>query len=356
MSAMKKSDGENIFGRRLKNARTMLGLSMDEVVCKMGDAVSKMTISKYERGETIPGSAIVIKFSNALNKTPDYFFRPFRLSMKSINFRKRTSLSVKDCNAIKEKVSDYAERYSEIEEICVASKSFEIPFKSSIFNDTDVINAAKALRKEWNIGDDGIVNIIELLEGHGVKVLEIDAPAKFDGLSSLINDSFPMIVVNSNFDSERKRFTCLHELGHIMLSLENIALKEQERLCNLFANEMLVPSDFFKSIIGEKRHDISYIELKNFQEQFGISIDALMFKARYNEIISERRYKQYFITKNSNFAFKSAMEKSLFPDVHSGRFKSLVYKALSSELITASKAASLLNTSVGNVRKEFLLV
>lgn len=43
MSAMKKSDGENIFGRRLKNARTMLGLSMDEVVCKMGDAVSKIT-------------------------------------------------------------------------------------------------------------------------------------------------------------------------------------------------------------------------------------------------------------------------------------------------------------------------
>ena len=70
-------------------------------------------------------------------------------------------------------------------------------------------------RDFWNIGSDGIINVIDLLEEHGIKVIEIDAPESFDGLSSMVNDLYPVIVLNKAFSSERKRFTALHELGHL---------------------------------------------------------------------------------------------------------------------------------------------
>ncbi len=353
---MTADNNENIFGKRLKNARVMLGISMDDLVLKMNSTISKMAICKYEKGEMNPSSSIVVAFSNALNKPIDYFFRPFTFSVQSIQFRKKSALKAKECDAIREKVSDYVERYAEIEAICAVSDIFEKPFVNRIRGDSDVIKASEELRRLWNLGEDGIVNIIELLESHGIKVLEMYANQKFDGLSSFVNETFPIIVINNSFNSERKRFTCLHELAHILLDFGDIEIKEQERLCNLFANEMLVPSVFFKSVIGDVRHDISYTELKYFQEQFGISIDALIFKARYHNIISEQRYNRYFKQKNRDSSFKATVEESLYPDVHSGRFKSLVYKALSSELITISKAASLLDCSVEDVRREFVLV
>ena len=72
-----------------------------------------------------------------------------------------------------------------------------------------------------------------MLEEHGIKVLEIEAPAKFDGLSTIINEKHPIIVLNKDFSSERKRFTAFHELGHIVLQFDDsIEEKEQESLCN----------------------------------------------------------------------------------------------------------------------------
>lgn len=349
--------GQNIFGQRLKNARVMQGLSMEQLAERLDGSLSKMAVCKYEKGALKPNSSTLIAFSKALGKNPDYFFRPFSFAVDSVKFRKKSSLGAKESNSIKENVADYAERYFEIEEICALEQDFTLPLRSVVKSDADVMAAAAELRNLWNIGSDGIVNIIELLEAHGIKVLELDAVSKFDGLSTMINERFPIVVVNKHFPPERKRFTCLHELGHIILKFDSsIEEKEDERLCHLFANEMLIPSALFKQAIGEERHDISYQELKNIQKQFGISVDALMFKARYNGIISENRYKQYYIFKNQRPDFKALMEQSLYPQESSGRFKSLVYRALSDELITVSKAAGLLNTSVENVRNDFVLV
>ena len=50
----------SIFSARLKNARIMKGLSMDELCSSMGNLVSKMTISKYENGLLAPNSGSVI--------------------------------------------------------------------------------------------------------------------------------------------------------------------------------------------------------------------------------------------------------------------------------------------------------
>ena len=351
-------NANEIFAQRLKNARVMKCFSMDDLVNAMGNNISKMAISKYEKCQLSPNSTIIISLAKALNQPVDYFFRPFSVQVNSIKFRKtKSNLAAKQENSIKEKVSDLIERYISIEEICTASIKFNSNCNEIILNDEQVKQAALQVRNEWSIGNDGIVNVITLLEEHGIKVMEIDAPESFDGLSSMVNDIYPVVILNKTYSSERKRFTALHELGHLILKFpEDIAEKDEEHYCNLFASEMLIPESVFKNIIGTSRHDISYQELKAIQKNFGISCDALMFKAKDCGIISEQRCRTYYITKNKNHAFKSMVENSIYPQEESLRFTSLVYRALSNELITTSKAASLLNQSVEQVREDLALV
>ena len=347
-----------IFAQRLKNARIMKGFSMDDLVNAMGNSISKMAISKYENCQLSPNSSVLIALSKALNQPIDYFFRPFVLQISSIKFRKSSSkLSSKQEKAIKENISDLVERYTNIEEICDASIKFDSPIKNIISSEFEVKKSANKIREEWKIGNDGIVNVIDLLEDHGIKVLEIEAPDSFDGLSSLVNETYPVVVLNKTYSSERKRFTALHELAHLVLSFDSsVSEKEEERLCHLFANEMLISENDFKREIGEFRRDISYQELKAIQIKYGISCDALMYKAKSCGIISEQRHKSFCIQKNKQPQFKQMIEQSLYPNEKSLRFSSLVYKALSCELITISKAASLLNQSVEQVRGDLALV
>ena len=103
------------------------------------------------------------------------------------------------------------------------------------------------------------MSVIDLLESKNIKVVEITADTSFDGLSGYINndENMPFVVVNKSFDVERLRFTALHELAHLVMSLpEVMEKKEKERLCNLFANEMLISRDVFIDVMGEKRYDI----------------------------------------------------------------------------------------------------
>ena len=62
----------------------------------------------------------------------------------------------------------------------------------------------------------------------------------------------PVIVINKQMSTERKRFTALQELGHALLHFPE---DMEEQYCNIFANEVLMPRQTFLQSIGEKRHD-----------------------------------------------------------------------------------------------------
>ena len=171
---------KEIFAARLKNARVMKGYSMDELVAAMGNNISKMAISKYEKCQLSPNSTILISLANALGQPVDYFFRPFTLQIDSVKFRKtKSNLAKKQEESIKENIADLVERYINIEEICDCAVKFCSPFEKEISTREETLFNANELRDYWNLGQDGIVNVIELLEDHGVKVMEVDAPESF---------------------------------------------------------------------------------------------------------------------------------------------------------------------------------
>ena len=344
-------DTSEIFAKRLRNARVMKGYSMEDLAKSMDNPVSKMAISKYESGVLKPNSSTLISLSKALDVPVDYFFRPFIFKIDSIQFREKSSLPVKKEKSIKEQIMDIVERYSSIEEICNASVPFS-PIDGEVKDGSDAIEAARKVRAKWNLGSDGIVNVIAMLEEHGVKIIELEAPSSFDGLSTMVNGIQPVIVLNNSLIPERLRFTALHELGHLSMNISaTLDKSSSEHICNAFANEMLIPEREFKKAVGTSRKEIFYSELAYLQRQFGISCDALMYKARSANVISESSYRKFQVKKNSSSIYRRSVEKSLYPGEKSSRFECLVYQALSNNLISTSSAASSLNISVDSLKR-----
>lgn len=345
---------ENVFGKRLRSARVRATLSQSKLIEKMGGVVSKNAISKYERGEMLADSMVLLALSKALGVKPDYFFRPFTIEIRKIEFRKKNSLSVKETEAIKQKATDRVERYIEIEEFLNIKAEFVNPLEGILIEKAvDVEQAVEKLLSVWELGFNALPNAIDMLENKEVKVIEVDAPDGFDGFSGWADDKIPVIVINRNYTIERKRLTALHELGHLLLGFNpKLSQKEIERFCFRFAGAMLIPERTFKKEIGAHRSHFSISELIAIKENYGISIQAIMARARDLNVITQPQYETFrkWINKNKTedgLGTYCGQEQSF-------RFKQLVHRAAAEEIISLSKAANLSNLKLAEFRKEFI--
>lgn len=347
---------ENIFGNRLKLARKMAGYSLQELADALENKVTKQSLNKYEMGLMNPSGEVLVAISNTLKVKPDYFMKRNQVELGQILFRKKTSLSKKNEEAVVEKVRDYVERYLEIENIVGLKTEFRNPLKNFVITaKKDIELAAIKLRKEWDLGTDPIPNIIEMLELKGIKVLLIDDVEEVDGLAVFTSTGIPVVVVNiRNKPIERIRFTIIHELAHLLLNLVNQIAdlpKEVEVFCHLFSSCFLLPTEMLLKQIGSaKRTYIRIEELIGIKEYFGISIRAIVHRLRELEIIVPSYYERWMVFMSKTYGSKN--EPGEYKgDEKSRNFDQLVNRALAEELISLSKAAALWNISINELRK-----
>lgn len=347
---------ETVVSTRIRNCRIQKGFTLQEVADMIG--VSKQMISKYEKGVSLPPSDKLIAFSKLFGQKVDYFFRKPEVQIASINFRKKSKFNNKKVNALKEEIRIQIENFLFVENICQLLSEFVNPLSEyNVCSESDIVTATELLRKAWNIGNDPIRNIIQLLEDNEVKVIEIEDDTKlFDGLSTVVDDKYYVIVINKLMPIERKRFTLLHELGHLLLNLSDLSEKQQEKYCNFFASEMLLAQCNLTIEFGNKRSKISFTELKNIQEKYGISITAIIYKLVELKIISREKLADFYKRLNYDNDLKQFVEKSRFEGHESSsKFENLVYRAVSEEYISLSKAASLLQISLDEFKSSILI-
>lgn len=349
---------KNIFGTRLKLARKMAGLSLQELANALDNKVTKQSLNKYEMGEMNPSSDVLMTISNTLKIRPDYFLKKNTVELGEIVFRKKAGLSKKFESSIVEKVRDYVERYLEIETIVGKEIKFINPIQDfEIKTKEDIKRAANKLRKDWNLGNSPLSNIIEMLELKGIKVLLIDDVDDIDGLAVFTSNGIPVVFVNNrNKSIERIRFTIIHELAHLLLNLDNIVdtnLKTVEVFCHLFASTFLLPDEKLIELIGSTKRNYVYInELTSIKGYYGISIRAIVHRLRELEIITDNYYRRWVIYLSKTFGARDE------PGEYKGEEKSknfdqLINRALAEELISLSKAAFLWNVDVNKLRKGF---
>lgn len=353
---MENSD-KNILGIRLKLARKMAGMSLQELSDQLNNLVTKQSLNKYELGVMRPTNDVVIEISRILKVKPEYFLKKNIIKIEKVSFRKKASLSRKIEESIVEKAKEYVERFSEIENILNEENEFDNPLKEIVINDgDDVEKASLMLRSFWRLELNPIMKLVELLEVKKIKVLLIDEVDDVDGFSFFASNNIPVVVVNIRKKSnDRIRFTIIHELAHLLLVFkEGISEREIELLCHRFASSFLLPmKNLFEIIGGKHRSYISINELIRIKESYGISIRAIVYRLNDLNIITQNYYQRWMIYMSKTYGQKEEPGEYAIEEKEM-MLERLVSRALSEELISISKAASLLDTSVNNLRKGYL--
>ncbi len=125
----------------------------------------------------------------------------------------------------------------------------------------------------------------------------------------------------------------------------------EERMCNHFAGAMLLSKDSLRSELGGKRKNIHLKELMLIKEQYGISMHAILIRAKKLNYISEFQYsEQMKMFKRLNIL--RSEPGNFCGNEHSKRFLRLLIRAVAEDYITTSKAAVLYNVKLADFRKE----
>lgn len=318
------SAGSELDVRRIKLARRYCHYSMDELCKRMGkDAVSKMAISKMERGILKPSATTLAAIARACGISIDFFY-PRQVSIGKLDFRFSEGISKQKADSIRQQVTDaiidYANAHScmPINVRNVKKGCGDLFRKKTIRTYADAEQAAESLRRKWNIGLQPIFSVYELLQNHGIHVIELEIDdLRIDGIATYVNSNMPFVVVNTlkHKTTERKRFTALHELAHLLFRMRPLSQDEHEtytsslpvmpfevtmkhadteRLCNLFASAMLLPGQAIARRIGSPRYDIDIRELISIREMYGISIAATVHRLHDLRIIPDTLYNYYY--------------------------------------------------------------
>ena len=287
----------NDIGKRLLAARKMAGLSMEKLAIEAGSMVSKQAISKYERGIMKPGSEVLLALANSLGVKVAYFLRPRNLRLTGLEFRKKSRLSVAEQDRITYRTMDFLEKYLELEDILGVQSTFKNPVRNRrILENGDIERAAEDIRSAWNLGGSPIPQLTEILEDHGIKIVEVDAGANFDGLSGFAGEEkIPFIAIYGASDLVRKRFTIAHELAHLLLEFPHQEKRSSEKRCHAFAGALLLPEGVIREELGNRRKKITEWELKKLKGIYGISMQAVMARTLALGIINPQAYKQFCI-------------------------------------------------------------
>jgi Zn-dependent peptidase ImmA (M78 family)/DNA-binding XRE family transcriptional regulator len=332
------------LGERLKQARWRRGYSQQTVADRAG--VTKQAISKYERGEDTPGSGVLLRLSDALDASPEYFFRTRTVRVEPPVYRRKHPLGRTEEKAIQAEVQDWLERYLEVEDLAGSAPpeaSALSRLKSRQIADlNDVEDAAEELRADWQLGLDAIENLTDVLEDKGALVHAIEAPDAFDALTFLV-DGRPAIIVNKNQPGDRMRFSIAHELAHNVLEIA--PGMDDEKAANRFAAAFLVPRETARAALGPGRRCLDLVELSFLKERYGLSVQGWIHRAEDLGILSRGAAARQFQQLVQAGLRDSEIGPPRSPE-QPRRMERLVRRALAEQWISRSRAAELLGMAL----------
>jgi len=347
-----------MFGERLKLARKKAGYSLRTLADALGGLVTAQALGKYERGEMMPSSDVLIALTKALNEPLGFFMGPMRARLEGVDFRKKAGTSAKDRARVESAVIDHVERYLMIEEILdLDSAVWDRPFheKESISELDEAESLADRLRTKWKLGKDPITDLTELLEEHGVKVFALPLPGSVSGLTCIVNrpgedTHVPVVVVNREHNLERRRLTLAHELAHRLIDADSAV--DLEKAANRFAGAFLVPYDHLKNEIGKHRHSIGFRELIQLKHLYRVSAAAFLVRLEQTGVIDHSTMVYAFQTVAKGWRKHEPEPLEDCDAENTKRFERLCYRALSEDMISLPKASELLRKPIDIIQEE----
>ena len=303
---------------RLRIAREVLGLSLDDLSKAMHSCVTRQSLSKYEQGAMRPLAKRMDYLSDALG-VPKQFFSGEGMSIDIPKLRKSSqrNLTEEELLSVESVILFYAESFKAKAEKLQLDTKFDCPLLfRTISGFDDVLFVSEALRQGWSCGDGAIPSVLRLLERRGIWVFEHNLPDQILGLSTWVDNKYPLIILDPRKEKttvERLRFTAIHELGHLLFKFSEDV--DEEKMCDKCASLVLFPRQAFIQEMGSSQRKELYLdELIDLHESYGVSVSAIVHEAYDLGVINRDHYVYWFETIIKNNPREEAWGEYLFPE------------------------------------------
>jgi Zn-dependent peptidase ImmA (M78 family)/transcriptional regulator with XRE-family HTH domain len=279
---------------RLRIARQAAMLQKKDLAELVG--VSAGAISQYENGSSSPSPKTISALALALG-VPGPFFagdRSLGEAPAAIpHFRSLRSTSKQERDRafahalLTWELSSVIERY-------VRLPGYQLPSDLSVSADESVVaveQAARVARSALDLGTGPVPNVVRLLESRGIVCTRLPARTRRVFAFSCDFPSRPVVVLATERSHKAAgRFDAAHELGHLLLHHdEEPGTHAVERQAQAFASEFLAPSSEIADLLPSR---LDWKRLMALKETWGISIQALLFRARSLRVMPEYTYRR----------------------------------------------------------------
>jgi Zn-dependent peptidase ImmA (M78 family)/transcriptional regulator with XRE-family HTH domain len=296
------ADATSLFnGQRLKMARQLAGIKKAHLADLI--EMSPASVTGWENGTKQPNRATVAKLALALEVEPKFFGGgpPPRVSQPHFRSLRSTSQAARD------QAESYGRFVAEVVGLLESAVEFpdlllpDLPVDADD-NEHGPENAARQARQFFQLPAGPVQHVVRLAERSGVGVLFSEPGLASIDAFSLHTSTRPLIILNPlKDDYYRQRFDVAHELGHLVMHHDSEpGGKTVEDQAHRFAAEFLMPAEEVRPHLPTTTAGRGWSKLAELKEHWGVSLAALLYRARTLGVMNDVSYRNAVIRMSQN--------------------------------------------------------
>lgn len=282
-------------------ARQLAGLRKSDLASKVNK--SPTAVAAWESGAKRPTASTVALLALSLSVDSGFFaVRPDDVAASSSaphfrSLRSTSQLARDQAFAYGQLAVDVAgslERHVEFPELDLPS--FPVAIDQRDLDGPE--KAARFVREQWELGRGPVGHLVRLLENHGVLVVFSPVETTTVDAYSFSSRLRPVVVLNpTKRDYYRQRFDVAHELGHLVMHNDaEPGSRSVESQAHRFASELLMPAAEIRGVLPSAMGSNTWPSMAKLKEQWGVSMQALFFRARQLGLLSDVSYRNAMTT------------------------------------------------------------
>ncbi|MFW5736225.1 MAG: ImmA/IrrE family metallo-endopeptidase [Halanaerobium sp.] len=362
-----------VIAKNLKELQEEFSLNQTEMGEIIG--VTRQTFANYLDGERVMDSGKLYKLARYFDKEIDFFLsEKSRREKVSFMFRADDPENNFD-EKLKNEIAEKFKLYHEIIELSddpvkdYLPEEYKLKIEGKKLNEKEkaaIEKIAEKQRRYMGVDDALNINVFTLFEENNINVIAQKInDSSIDAVSAYSEDKGAYIFINDSKDipEERKIFSAVHELGHLILHRDqyskdiselkytNNRIKDvREKAADHFAMAFLVPAKVLKNYDYYFNDYIDLDLIIEKKKEFGVSAKSLIMTLnKYGYIDGKILGALFKKLKEAGFDKKEPEPRDYIRK--NEKLFALVRKLVIKEEITINKAAEVLNIPVLEMRK-----
>ncbi|WP_405061372.1 XRE family transcriptional regulator [Kribbella sp. NBC_01505] len=339
------------LGQRIREARLAAALSQADLAGRIG--LERSALVKVETGDRKVSALELLRISDALGLPLSHFVHRSPAAMVS----RRESLS-DDAEAVQRTryridalLEGHLRDAEQLRGLDVLGDIGRTP-RTTVRDAESARTFARSIRAFAGVPAGPLPSLADIAERVGLYVLVADFDV--DGSSLSPEPGFGVAVLGGRPPSGRRRFTAAHEIGHHILGDEyqsdvGVAASrdEREKLIDVFAGELLLPSDELLSEWTRHGGEDSWTRLVRLSATYRISWTAVVRAACRLQLIAKGETQAMYARTPQRGDFMAIYGEVPLEDLPVGdvgpRWKKAVLAAYRQARITKARAVELLH-------------